>query len=334
MAGDARTQSGLYDDAMPETEHADSHDPLEHMLQRSEALHERFNELLDDAEFDGSPRGEAALGMCLVAMEHATALHALMALGMPTSAASLMRLQFEALTRAMWLIYAAPETAIEKLSAPLTLEAEQAAKNLPSAKDMIDQIGKRVGQDTPAAAHQMLVHFKDISWNAMNSFVHGGIHRLRRNADGFPVHLALQVLRNSNGLSTMTAMTMAKRLDYIQGDFLEASTYAAIEDAIRAAPTGNALFYLATSPRPGSDHVLTRAAGLAIIVDHAHDQHDQHDGRDHRPDKNIKRKQKGTHGVLRVRCGRVILTGDEAITKPMSKVQPAFADCLPDLLKP
>jgi hypothetical protein len=29
-----------------------------------------------------------------------------------------------------------------------------------------------------------------------------------------------------------------------------------------------------------------------------------------------------------------ILTGDEAITKPMSKVQPAFADCLPDLLKP
>ena len=72
----------------------------------------------------------------------------------------------------------------------------------------------------------------------MNSFVHGGIHPLRRNADGFPVHLALQVLRNSNGLSTMTAMTMA------------------------------------------------------------------------------------------------ILTGDEAITKPMSKVQPAFADCLPDLLKP
>jgi hypothetical protein len=86
---------------MPETEHADSDDPLEHMLQRSESLHERFNELLGDAEFDGSPRGEAALGMRLATMEHATALHALMALGMPTSAVSLMRLQFEALTRAM-----------------------------------------------------------------------------------------------------------------------------------------------------------------------------------------------------------------------------------------
>ena len=238
VAGNARMQERLYDDNMSETEPVDSDDPLEQMLQRSGALHDRLNELLDDAEFDGSPRSEAALGMCLVAMEHATALQALMALGMPTSAVSLMRLQFEALTRAMWLIYAASDAAIGKLSAPLTLDAEQAAKNLPTAKEMIDQIGKRVGQGVPAAAHQMLAHFKDVSWNAMNSFVHGGIHPLRRSADGFPVHLALQVLRNSNGLSTMTGMTMA------------------------------------------------------------------------------------------------VLTGDEAIAKPMSKIQPAFADCLPDLLQP
>ncbi|WP_240933121.1 hypothetical protein [Diaphorobacter sp. HDW4B] len=238
MAGDARMRSGLYDGDMPEREHAHPDDLLEQLLQRSDALHVRLNELLDDAAFDGSPRGEASLGMCVVAMEHAMALRALMTLGMPTSAVSLMRLQFEALTRAMWLIYAASDAAIEKLSVPLTIEAEQAAKNLPSAKDMIDQMGKRVGQGVPAAAHQMLAHFKDVSWNAMNSFVHGGIHPLRRSAEGFPVHLALQVLRNSNGLTTMTGMTMA------------------------------------------------------------------------------------------------ILTGDETIAKPMSKIQPAFADCLPDLLKP
>ena len=29
-----------------------------------------------------------------------------------------------------------------------------------------------------------------------------------------------------------------------------------------------------------------------------------------------------------------ILSGDEAITIPMGKAQPAFADCPPDLLKP
>nr|WP_260263283.1 hypothetical protein [Delftia acidovorans] len=55
-------------------------------------MHERLDELSGDAEFDGTAGGESALGMCLVAMEHATALRALMALGMPTSAVSLMRL--------------------------------------------------------------------------------------------------------------------------------------------------------------------------------------------------------------------------------------------------
>lgn len=83
----------------------------------------------------------------------------------------------------------------------------------------------------------MLSHFKDVSWTAMNSIVHGGIHPLRRSADGFPVDLAPQVLRDSNGLTTMTGMTTA------------------------------------------------------------------------------------------------VLTGDEAVAKLISKIQPAFADCLPDLLR-
>jgi len=234
LAGDARLS---YDPSMEETI-INNDDRLEHMLHRSNALHERLDELLGDADFDGSPRGESALGMCLVAMEHATAMRALMALRLPSSAVGLMRLQFEALTRAMWLLYAASDAAIDKLLAPLTLQSEQAAKNLPGASEMIEQIGKRVGQGAPAAAHQMLSHFKDVTWHGMNSFVHGGIHPLRRSADGFPVDLALQVLRSSNGLTTMTGMTMA------------------------------------------------------------------------------------------------VLTGDEAVAKPVSKIQPAFADCLPDLLKP
>ena len=207
------------------------------MLRRSDELHERLLGLLDGAEFDTSARAEASLAMCSVALEHAFSLRALMTLGLPTSAVSLIRLQFEALTRAMWLIYAANDGAIAKLMAPLTTESEQAAKNQPSASDMIEQMGKRVAQNMPAAAHQMLVRFKDVSWHAMNSFVHGGIHRLRRQAEGFPVHLALQILRNSNALTTMTGMALA------------------------------------------------------------------------------------------------ILTGDDAIAKPMSKIQPEFADCLPELLQ-
>lgn len=52
-------------------------------------------------------------------------------------------------------------------------------------------------------------HTKDATWPALNSFVHGGIHPLRRSAEGFPAHLVLQILRNANGLGTMTGMALA-----------------------------------------------------------------------------------------------------------------------------
>lgn len=203
---------------------------LETMLQRSEALHERLDQLLQDAAFDDSLQGVATFGMCMVALEHATALRALLALGLPTSAVSLIRLQFEALTRAMWLLYVASEAGIAKLLAPLTIESERAAKNLPNISLMIEQIGKKVGDGVPPAAHQMLVTFKDVSWNAINSFVHGGIHPLRRSVDGFPVTLAVQVLQNSNALSTMTGMVLslltgdeaiAKSMGKIQPEFAD-----------------------------------------------------------------------------------------------------------------
>lgn len=179
------------------------------MLHRSEELQATLLRLLEDAEYEGSRRTEGCLTSCSLAMEHATSLRALMTMGLATSAAGLMRLQFEALTRAMWLLYAASDAAIEKLLAPLNVENEQIAKNLPSVNEMIDQIGKQVPARAPAAAHQMLSTFKETSWHAMNSFVHGGIHSLRRHADGFPVNLAIGVLRNSNALGTMTAMTLA-----------------------------------------------------------------------------------------------------------------------------
>lgn len=164
---------------------------------------------LGEAALDDSPRGTAAFGLCVVALEHWASLRALMALELATSAVSLMRLRFEALTRAMWLIYVGHYLSIAKLLAPLSAQSEQAAKGLPNVNEMIGQLGKRVGQGVPAGAHLMLVRFKDATWNTMNSFVHSGIHPLRHANEGFPMDLALQVVRHGNGLATMTGMTLA-----------------------------------------------------------------------------------------------------------------------------
>jgi hypothetical protein len=200
-------------------------DPLGVVLDRSDDLHETLVALLDDAGFDPSPRGQSSLGMCSVSLEHGLSLRILISAGCPTSAVSLMRLQFEALTRAMWLIYAANELEVVKLTAGLTVDSEQAAKNLPTVNAMIDDIGKRVGSTAPAAAHQMLAHFRDVQLKALNSFVHGGIHSLRRHTDGFPNPLVVQIVCSSNALSMMAAMTLA----ILSGDAVIRETMSRIQ---------------------------------------------------------------------------------------------------------
>lgn len=184
-------------------------DPLNVILGRSDDLHKAILDLLDEVAFDDSPRGRASCGMCDVSFEHWVSLRMLILAGCPTSAVSLMRLQFEALVRAMWLLYVASELAVEKLTSPLTSESEQAAKNLPTVNQMLDEIAKGVGATVPAAAHQMLSDFRDVQIKALNSFVHGGIHPLHRQSQGYPLPLILQVVQSANALATMSAMTLA-----------------------------------------------------------------------------------------------------------------------------
>jgi hypothetical protein len=178
---------------------------LDRMLRRSDELHDTLVSRLDRATFDSSPRAQTAEGMCGISLEHGLSLRLLIASGCPISAVGLMRLQFEAVTRAVWLLYAASDTAIIKFMTPLTLVSEQAAKNLPSVNEMMKDLSTK----PPEGAYQMLAHFKDVSWRALNSFVHGGIHPLRRRSEGFPLPLIIQVLQNSNALLSMAGMTLA-----------------------------------------------------------------------------------------------------------------------------
>lgn len=199
---------------------------LEQMMKRSEQLHVAIVELLVDAPIYPGERNEASMVACGIAFEHAQGLRILFQTNCPTSAVSMLRLQFEALTRAMWLLYAASDQAVEKLTAPFTLESAKIANKLPMVNEMVAMIVKRA----PPAASQMLVQFKDVSWDAMNSFVHSGIHPLRRHVEGYPLQMILQILQNSNGLNTMTGMLAAiltgderciKPMRKIQNDFTD-----------------------------------------------------------------------------------------------------------------
>lgn len=182
---------------------------LSHALARSDELDAALMRAIDAAHFrayDDSARIIASVSAARVALEHGRALRVLVADGLPTAALSLMRLQHEALTRALWLLYAADDTAIAKLAAPLTKEAEAAAGKLPMMADMLKQLATK-----PAAAKALigLLAFKDNNAAVLNSYVHGGIHALQRQAQGYPVPLIVGALRNCNGLMVMTTMMLA-----------------------------------------------------------------------------------------------------------------------------
>jgi len=101
------------------------------LLSRSAELEAALNAFLGLKLFNGSPRFIGCRILCSVALEHAESAKILLVSGNFTSAVGLLRLQYEALVRAMWLLYAASDAAVEKLAAELTHEGAKKAENIP-----------------------------------------------------------------------------------------------------------------------------------------------------------------------------------------------------------
>lgn len=168
-------------------------------LQRSDAFEEALQDCFPDEGLVlamPSPQHELVASACAISIEHARVLRASFALDAPHAGTALLRLQFEALLRAAWLLFAASPTHIAKLSACLGQEAEQAAKNLPSYQEMLSEVEKRA----PAGLTAPLVEFNQNTRHALNSFVHTGIHPLSRHRQGYPLEQALTLVKFSNAV--------------------------------------------------------------------------------------------------------------------------------------
>lgn len=185
-------------------------DELDLVIDRSEEFEEELFQLFQSSSFANNNKSTAILAMYNIAQEHAISLRELTRIRLLTSAMGILRLQYEAVVRAIWVLYAASDNAIDKLVAPLTPENEQIAKNgLPSVANMMDQIEKK----SPPGVHRHLSGFKDNSWRHLNSFVHSGIHAVNRNKDGYPIVLLYSAIRQSNNLSHMSATALACLLE-------------------------------------------------------------------------------------------------------------------------
>lgn len=171
----------------------------------TEELAAKLLQLIDLPLFDDSSRLVVSDVACSMSLEHWAATRSLLDAGMLPSAVVVHRAQFEALLRSIWILYAAPDEHLSKLSAELTVETEQSAKNLPQVADMMAAVNKK----GPPQAYEALNRFKENSWKALNSYAHAGLHPIRRHAEGYPVQLIESIARNANGLAILSAMQVA-----------------------------------------------------------------------------------------------------------------------------
>ena len=140
--------------------------------------------------------------MCSVALEHAESFKMLLASRNFTSAIGLLRLQFECLVRGMWVLYAATDTAVGKLTAELNEENQKRADNLPMLTEMI----KRLEVKAPKNTIDPILEFKQYSWKPLSGYVHGGLHAIDRHSKGYPLEILVQALKASNGVNGMVAV--------------------------------------------------------------------------------------------------------------------------------
>lgn len=172
------------------------------IFDESDSLAEELQEAIDLPLIDNSSKVRTSDVACSLSLEHWHSARILLRVGRLPSALVVHRAQFEALTRSIWLTYAASDMQIAKLTADLSLESEQAAKNMPQIVQMLAALEK----NGPQEAYDALARFKENSWKALNSYAHAGIHPIRRHREGYPLKLLHDVLRNTNGLAVISCM--------------------------------------------------------------------------------------------------------------------------------
>lgn len=199
-------------DAEPLKEPDSSKHDLDEVLEKSHGFAEHLLDMFEaDIEWFSGERPEAAAAAAELAFEHGYALRVLFGAGAPSSAAAILRLQYEALLRGAWLLYAAPEGQVEKLSAVLTPETATAAKNVSSAERMLLAL-EATAERAPNLSGLVLPlrEMRDSAWGPMNGFVHTGLHAIARTQDGFPLELAANLVKLSNGMLHMSARLLAR----------------------------------------------------------------------------------------------------------------------------
>lgn len=176
-----------------------STEDLPRMLMACESLDTDVAGLLERGWNTSTQRQAICMAYCKAALEHAVSQRVLIEEGLHGTALSLIRLHFETLIRAAWVLYGASDEWLGKFAAPVPpgdLTEPQMGPPIPA---MLDTIGVVV----PEAARELRRINETVK--VMHSFVHGGVHLVVHALRGYPAEKLVAVLQNRNLLLLMLA---------------------------------------------------------------------------------------------------------------------------------
>jgi hypothetical protein len=196
------------------------------LLDHTGALHSELIEHLADLEIEDCLHSRLVRGSATLAVEHGVSTWLLVNAGQLSSANALLRIQFEATVRALWLLDVPDSAWLERYWKAIQSNPLKDPNVAPGVDKMLSDLERLAD---PRIAPQLQA-FKSSIWNALNSFVHSGIHPITWVHSGYAPTAASGTVRNANGLSIMAAGVIAmlsgnpeltRGISQIQRDFLD-----------------------------------------------------------------------------------------------------------------
>ncbi|MCZ8254513.1 MAG: hypothetical protein O9327_02375 [Polaromonas sp.] len=187
--------------------HPGPHPEVAERLARTESMLTAMQDAMGDLQVNPQDlRATVTFDALLITMQHGDAIRILISADLGPSAIGVLRMQYESLLRAVWALFAASESSLAKLAAPLTPGTLKAAKNMGMPQDLLEAVE---ASPAPADIKRNLREFRTSSWDVLNSSIHAGLHALRRSEGALPQELLTTlIMANALTYTTIALMTI------------------------------------------------------------------------------------------------------------------------------